>query len=199
MKKIIQSGLVVVITIISVYTMLTANKSDIYEEPVFFKDMDINYEGKPDGTGYLFDDFGRNINIPFEEQEEETTSDKKNDSSRLENERFKKLMERNMAKLDDETYSNVQNDSNVTKYESKDIRSESKQIIKKIQNNITLEDKLSLLKIVNNLSLKDLNDIKNAIINGTTNAESIKLWTMLRNKLPSDEYKELESIIAKYE
>lgn len=199
MKKTIELGLVIIITIISVYTMVTLKRSKIQEEPVFLEDMEEDY-GKPEGTGYLFDDFDKAINIPFEEKKEITKPNKENESSQLENGNFKRVMERKMAKLEeqDTTSPRYISQKPIT-YNSKDIRGESKVIIGKVKNNISFEDKLSLLKIVSKLSLRDLNDIKNAIINGTTNTESIKLWTMLRSKLPNDEYNKLENIIAKYE
>lgn len=199
MKRILESGLVIVLTIISVTAMITVKGDSLQEEPVFFEE-DNNNSGKPEGTGYLFEDFDKDINIPFEEKKEEVKPDKENGSSQIEDEKLKKNLERNMSRTDDgRTYLFEDYKKNVTTYKRKDIRGESKVIISKVQNNISFEDKITLFQIVKKLSLKDLNDIKNAIFNGTTNAESIKLWTMLRTKLPDDEYKKLENIIAKYE
>lgn len=199
MRRIVESGLVITLTIISVFAMVTVKGVYIQDEPVFLEEDKDDY-GKPEGTGYLFEDFDKEINIPFEGQEEIEKDNKENESSQLEKENFKRMLKRNMAKLDEEEKSSgVFNKSNTLTYNTNNIRSESKVIITKVQNNISFEDKLSLLKIVKNLNLKDLNDIRNAIFNGTTNAESIKLWTMLRNKLPYEEYKKLENIIAKYE
>lgn len=199
MKRILESGLVIVLTIMSVTAMITVKGDSLQEEPVFFEE-DNNNSGKPEGTGYLFEDFDKEINIPFEEKKEEVKPDKENGSSQIEDEKFKKNLERNMSRTDDgRTYLFEDYKKNVTTYKRKDIRGESKVIISKVQNNISFEDKITLFQIVKKLSLKDLNDIKNAIFNGTTNAESIKLWTMLRTKLPDNEYKKLENIIAKYE
>lgn len=202
MKKVIQLGLVITLTIISVFAMITVKGSDIQRQPVFLEDMEEKY-GKPDGTGYLFDDFDKKINIPFEEKEDKTNSNEEKESSQLETEKLNRIItKKNMIIFEEETAFSSAYDSKsktVTTYKPKDIRGESKVIISKVKNNISFEDKLSLLKIVSKLSLRDLNDIKNAIINGTTNSESIKLWTMLRSKLPNDEYKKLENIIVKYE
>lgn len=201
MKKLIQLGLVITLTIISVFAMTTIKDSDIQKEPVFLKDMEEEY-GKPEGTGYLFDDFDKKINIPFEE-EDKINSNEEKESSQLETEKYNRIIiKKNMAILEEEkAFSPVYDSKSATSttYKPKDIRGESKVIISRVKNNISFEDKLSLIKIVSKLSLRDLNEIKNAIINGTTNSESIKLWTMLRNKLPSDEYKKLENIIVKYE
>lgn len=199
MKRTIELGLVITMTIISVYAMVTVKGSKIPEEPAFFEDMPED-SVKPEGTGYLFDDFDKGINIPIEEKEETTKPDKKNESSQLDSHYYRKLIERKMALLEEKDATSPKNNNTESVInKSTDIRGESKVIIGKVRNNISLEDKLSLVKIVSKLSLKDLNDIKNAVLNGTTNAESIKLWTMLRNKLPSDEYKKLENIISKYE
>ncbi|MDF2674137.1 MAG: hypothetical protein K0R09_2405 [Clostridiales bacterium] len=199
MKRLFAIGLVVMLTIISVFAMTTVRGSDIQEEPVFIEDEEEDY-GKPEGTGYMFDDYDKGINIPFEKEEEKVESKKDNSSSQIEQEKFRRVAERNMALLEDiKKSSSLPKKSYRVAYNSKNNRSKSKDIISKVQNNISFEDKLSLIKIVKSLSLGELNDIKNAIINGTTNAESIKLWTMLRNKLPDDEYKRLENIIAKYE
>jgi hypothetical protein len=198
-KRLFAIGLVVMLTIISVFAMTTVRGSDIQEEPVFIEDEEEDY-GKPEGTGYMFDDYDKGINIPFEKEEEKVESKKDNSSSQIEQEKFRRVAERNMALLEDiKKSSSLPKKSYRVAYNSKNNRSKSKDIISKVQNNISFEDKLSLIKIVKSLSLGELNDIKNAIINGTTNAESIKLWTMLRNKLPDDEYKRLENIIAKYE
>lgn len=199
MKRLIESGLVITLTVITVFAMITVKAPVIQEEPVFMKEAeDIEDEyGKPEGTGYLFEDYDKEINIPFEGQEETQETNSDNKSSMLQMEDFKRVSEREVNTLwKKEISSGVKNKSSSV---TEDIRSESKVIISKVKNNISLEDKLSLLKIVSSLSLKDLNDIKNAVFNGTTNAESIKLWTMLRNKLPHEEYKKLENIITKYE
>lgn len=209
MKRMMKLGLVVILTVISVFTMVTVRGSDIQEESVFIEDREED-NGKPEGTGYMFDDYDKGINIPFDrekdeeiEPEKDVESKKDNESSQLEQEKYRRVLERNMAILKGEMESsnNLSSSSkqNTINYNSTNIRSKSKSIISKVQNNISFEDKISLLKIVKSLSLSELNDIKNAIINGTTNAESIKLWTMLRNKLPNDEYKKLENIIVKYE
>jgi hypothetical protein len=200
-------GLVITITIISVFAMVTVKGYGIQEESVFIEDVEED-NGKPEGTGYMFDDFDKAINIPFE-KEKDAEPKKDNESSQLEQEKYRRALERNMTKLKSEMESsNNSSDSssfsssskqNTITYNSTNIRSKSKGIISKVRNNISFEDKISLLMIVKSLSLSELNDIKNAILNGTTNAESIKLWTMLRNKLPNDEYKKLENIIVKYE
>ena len=210
MKKIVELGLVIVLTIISVFTMVTVRGSYIQDESVFIEDVGED-NGKPEGTGYMFDDYDKGINIPFEKEKNEEPK-KDNESSQLEQEKYRRALERNMAKLEPEMkFPNILSNSsssssssssskpNTITYTSTNIRSKSKGIISKVQNNISFEDKISLLKIVKSLSLSELNDIKNAILNGTTNAESIKVWTMLRNKLPNDEYKKLENIIVKYE
>lgn len=199
MKRTIELGLVIILTIISVYAMVTVKGSKIPEEPAFMEDKPEE-SVKPDGTGYLFDDFDKGINIQIEEKEETTKSLKNNESSQFDSEYYRKLIERKMALLEEKDATSPKKISTRSVINKPtDIRDESKVIIGKVRNNISLEDKLSLVKIVSKLSLKDINDIKNAILNGTTNAESIKLWTMLRNKLPNDEYKRLENIITKYE
>ena len=199
MKRVFEIGLVVMLTIISVFAMITVKGSDIVYEPVFIEDEEDEY-GKPEGTGYMFEDHDKGINIPFEKEEEEVEPKKDSNSSQIEQEKYRRVTKKNMALLEDvQKYSSLPKKSYRITYNSKNSISKSKDIISKVQNNISFEDKLSLLKIVKGLSLGELNDIKNAIINGTTNAESIKLWTMLRNKLPEDEYKRLENIIVKYE
>lgn len=199
MKKVIRLGLVITLTIVSVFAMVTVKGFDDQKEPVFLEDMERD-SGKPEGTGYLFEDFDKKINIPFENKEEKTDTNKENESSQLEMERCKRILEGKMARYkEEETFSSGNDTKNTNTYKPKDIRGESKVIISRVKNNISMGDKLTLLKIVSSLSLRDLNDIKNAIMNGTTNSESIKLWTMLRNKLPDDQYMKLENIIAKYE
>lgn len=199
MKRLFSAGLVVVLTIISVFVMTRVRGSEIQEEPVFIEKEEEDY-GKPEGTGYMFDDYDKGINIEFEKEEEKAEPNKDNNSSQIEQDKYRRTTERNMALLEDiKKPSSLGKKSYTIANNSKNNRSKSKDIISKVQNNISFEDKLSLFKIVKSLSLGELNDIKNAIINGTTNAESIKLWTMLRNKLPDDEYKRLENIIVKYE
>lgn len=201
MKRVLESGLVVTLTVITVLAMLTVKTPVMQEEQVFLEEAGDEEEslGGSEGTGYLFEDYDTDVNIPFEGQQDLKEIEKEDKSSMLEIEDFERVENSSRDRIKEYVSSSGMHRSASADNVTTDIRSESKGIISKIKNNISLEDKLSLIKIVSSLSLKDINDIKNAILNGTTNAESIKLWTMLRNKLPHEEYRRLENIITKYE
>ena len=63
MKKVIYSTLVVILTFITVIVMASFQK-ELYKETntVPYEIQDSNE--KPEGTGYIFNDFNNDINIP---------------------------------------------------------------------------------------------------------------------------------------
>lgn len=66
MRKYILSMLVVVITFLTVVAMITF-KTDFTSETSNITYDETLQNGKPDGTGYIFEDFNKGINIPVEE------------------------------------------------------------------------------------------------------------------------------------
>jgi hypothetical protein len=200
MKRTIRLGLVIVLTIISVFAMITYRGNVDPEEPVFVEKQQEEESIKPEGTGFMFDDFDKGINIPVEGDKESKAEDKSTKISEVDRKRFMRMRETAFKRLqEDMKYDGLSYAPRVSMETARDIKSESKTIINKVQSSITMEDKLSVFKIVKNLSISELVSLKNAIENGTTDEESIKMWTMLRNKLNEEEYRKLEKIIAKYE
>jgi hypothetical protein len=206
MRKTIQSGLVVILTVISVFAMITYRSNVDPEETVFIEDQQEEETIKPEGTGFMFDDFDKGINIPVEVDKEsridkETiTEEEKAITSGVDKKRFMRMFEAAMSRLEEDiAFAGITYKPRVAVEAARDVRSESKVIISKVQSNITMEDKLSLIKIVKNLNINELASLKKAMENGTTDEESIKLWTMLKYKLDEEDYRTLEKIIAKYE
>lgn len=162
-------------------------------------------EGKPEGTGYTFDDFGKGLNLPVESEEEPSKKQSSAEQSNAEQKMTSMWRRRAFNRrydldccetaMDDKPYTYIP--PIINRAENK--RLENKGIIAKVQNKITLEDKLTLLKLVKNLSFKDIGEIKNALMNGATNSEATELWEMLRDRLSNEDYTKLEKIIAKYE
>lgn len=157
-------------------------------------------EGKPEGTGYTFDDFGKGLNLPVESEEEPSIKQstvEQRMTSMWRRRAFNRRYDLDCCEtaIDDKAYTYIPPIINMA--ENK--RLENKKIAAKVQNKITLEDKLTLLKLVKNLSFKDIGEIKDAIMNGATNSEATELWEMLRDRLSNEDYTKLEKIIAKYE
>lgn len=65
MRRIVLSGLVVIITLITVIAMTTFNNTYVPETLNTEYEQVVNYNLSED-TGYIFDDFGKEINIPID-------------------------------------------------------------------------------------------------------------------------------------
>ncbi|QCX33369.1 hypothetical protein FDN13_06415 [Caloramator sp. E03] len=65
MRRILLSGLVVIITLITVIAMTTFKNSYVPETLNNEYEQVVNYD-LSEGPGYIFDDFGKEINIPIE-------------------------------------------------------------------------------------------------------------------------------------
>jgi hypothetical protein len=65
MKRLIYSILVVTITFITVVAMSTYNSNYMVETSNTILDVQEQYRGYED-AGYIFDDYGRQINIPID-------------------------------------------------------------------------------------------------------------------------------------
>ncbi|MCX7883867.1 MAG: hypothetical protein N2448_02420 [Caloramator sp.] len=64
MKKTILSALIVIITLITVVAMNTFKK-DYTPQTYNIIDDEVQQNNMSDGTGYIFDDFGKGINLPL--------------------------------------------------------------------------------------------------------------------------------------
>lgn len=64
MKKTIFSILVVIITLITVIAMNTF-KNNYAPQTYNIIDNEVQQKNMSEGTGYIFDDFGKGINIPI--------------------------------------------------------------------------------------------------------------------------------------
>lgn len=200
MRRTINLGLVIVLTVISVFAMITYKSNVDTEESVFIEEKQEEESIKPEGTGFMFDDFDKGINIPVDVDKESKAEARSIILSEADKERFMRMREAALLRLQEDMESKVSPiKPRVAVEATRNIRSESKTIINKVQSSITIDDKLSLFKIIKNLSISELISLKNAVENGTTDEESIKMWTMLRNKLNEEDYRKLENIIAKYE
>ena len=72
MRKSINSVLVVIITVLTIFAMRTFNRENISETSI----MEYGIEGevsKPEDAGYIFDDFNKGINIPINDKEQKKT------------------------------------------------------------------------------------------------------------------------------
>lgn len=189
MKRYIDSALVVIITIVTLFVMSTIEPPATRQTSGQVQEETYNDE-MPEGTGYIFDDFEKGININMNE-EENTSTTNKNNKINVSLERSRKIMlEMNQPPPKYVEFNFKENEDNT--YDT------SKEV-KKVEEKISIKDKLYLLKIARNLKSDDINVIKKAIYNGETNEETEKIWSMLKNKLSEDEYSKLVEIINKYE
>lgn len=203
MKKMIYSALVVVLTFITVMAMLSF-KADYSFESINITEDKPSSNDKPDGTGLIFEDYDKNINIPVNNQNSKPENDnkeiKEQKSDKLNYNRynkFKRLYEDYIA-FNQEIPVNehtryINDDEDLIKY----VPSQNKTVINESQ--ISMKDKVSLVKMASNLNLNDIDTIRQAINNGANDMEARRIWNMLKDKLPEKDYEKLVEIVSKYE
>lgn len=191
MKRFISSALVLVITVITIFVMGTIRPEDsiaasgTLEETV--------EDGKPEGTGYIFDDFGKGLNIPVDNDNNKTSSLDESPKYSL---AFKKYMEmRREAFAPLPPYIEFE----IPIYTEQSEIKKNKEIVEKTAKKMSVEDKLYLLKLVKNFKVDDIGTIKKAINYGSSDEEGQKVWEILKKRLSSEEYKRLVEIVNKYE
>lgn len=206
MKKLISSGLVVVLTFITVVAMFSF-KTNYSFEVLDQADDKVYQNNKPDGTGFIFDDYDKNINIPVnqgsdskESKKESEVKEEKGDKVNYNRyNRSKRLYEDYIAfnqSIPEDEIKNaryINDDTDLEKYAVK------KDYSSRVENKITLEDKVYLAKVAKNLKLEDIDIIKEAISGGANDYEVRQIWSILKDRLPENEYNKVVEIISKYE
>jgi hypothetical protein len=71
MKKLIYSALIVTLTFITILAMNTYNREQAKQTTNNTVEIEEQVEIAPGEAGYIFDDFGKGINIPIEYDEAE--------------------------------------------------------------------------------------------------------------------------------
>lgn len=203
MKKMICSALVVVLTFITLMVMASFKTDYSLESINITEDKPISND-KPDGTGLMFDDYNKNINIPVNNQNsspekpKEEIKDQKGDKLNYNNyNRYKRLYEDYIAfnqEIPESEKARYINDDEDLIYYSP---SNSKKVI--TENQISMEDRVSLAKMASKLELQDINTIRKAIDDGANDMEARRIWNMLKDKLPEKDYERLVEIMGKYE
>lgn len=203
MKKMICSALVVVLTFITLMVMVSFKTDYSLESINITEDKPISND-KPDGTGLMFDDYNKNINIPVNNQNssvekpKEEIKDQKGDKLNYNNyNRYKRLYEDyiafNQEIPESENARYINDDEDLIYYSP----SNNKKVI--TENQISMEDRVSLAKMASKLELQDINTIRKAIGDGANDMEARRIWNMLKDKLPEKDYERLVEIMGKYE
>lgn len=210
-KKFIDSALICVLTLITVIAMMTfkIEKQNLPVNEVLDEiDATTNVD-KPEGTGYIFDDFGKEINLPLDIKDDiEVNSLKgKNKKINLEDGIKEYFLKYSMMKFkNDEDYNiSLSNRSKVYKTFSMDTQNKKSpkptqlSQVKEYEKKLDYEDKMSLIKISKNFSISEINDIKRAIDSGASYEESRKILDMLKKRLDPEEYERLIKIVDKFQ
>lgn len=198
MRRFIESVLVLVITVITVFAMATIKPEDSMFTSGTLEEETVE-DGKPEGTGYIFDDFGKGINIPVENIEKKTSFIDKttfiDDSPRV-SLSFKKYMAMyRETRMPPPPYIEFE----MPIYTKPSQEEKNKAIVDKASEKMSVEDKLYLLKLTKNFKFDDIGIIKKAIYDGSTDEENQKIWGILKERLSNDEYRRLVEIVNKYE
>lgn len=192
MKRFIKGALIIVISIITVLAMATIRPEDSMFTSGTLEQETVE-DGKPEGTGYIFDDFGKEINIPVDNVDKKTSSV---DESLRVSLSFKKYIAMNREmRMPPPPYIEFK----MPVYAKPSQEKKNKDIINKASEMMSVEDRLYLLKLVKNFKGDDIGIIKKAIYYGSTEEENQKIWEILKERLSSDEYRRLVEIVNKYE
>ncbi|EYE89885.1 hypothetical protein Q428_00690 [Fervidicella metallireducens AeB] len=164
---------------------------------------------KPDGTGYIFDDFEKEINLPLDSKDdiEVNSLKEKNKKINMENGIKEYFLRYSMMKSKNDEDYNLSLSNRNKAYKTLSLNVQNKKGSKPIQlsqakeyeKKLDYEDKISLIKISKNFSTSEINDIKRAIDRGPSYEDTRKILDMLKKRLKSEEYERLIKIVDKFQ
>ncbi|GIW49119.1 MAG: hypothetical protein KatS3mg079_595 [Caloramator sp.] len=185
MKR-IYSYLVIIITIITLYTMFTIKPNEV-ETLVNETIEEKVYDVQDENTGYIFDDFNRGINIKLEENKTKDKEEKKTNKQSLNNiEKLKYIYDTYIAS----EYYNIDSIAETTQVATYDVMS--------MENKISLDDKAYIFSLIKYLKPSDILILNDIIKDGVTEKEADYIFKILKDRLPKEKYEELIGIVYKY-
>lgn len=203
MKKSLSSCLVIIITFITVLAMASFKprlNEEYFMETYTSGDEEDEALDRPNGTGYIFDDFDKGINIPLKNTTEEKKSPdevKDKSSDNYEFDRLRKALKEQLEYMEYQKAAEADMSTGKIIKEFKIIT--SKKPSEMLQETISFNDKVFLLKAARHLSLKDIGRIRAALDKGASKEELQAIWDMLEEKVPEKDYDKLVQIVSKYD
>lgn len=188
MKDTIKTVIVIAITFVTMAAMIfiepdiTKPTSNSIEQGL----DDLNLEG----TGYIFDDFGKNINIEI------PTDNEKKELNHIETKKniaYQKYMALH-REMREPPPPYIEFDIPIDPKPAKD-----NYTIEQAAQKVSFEDKIYILGLAKHLDIRDISTIKEAINKGADEENSKLILDILKGKLSSTEYAKLIEIINKYE
>lgn len=203
MKKSLSSCLVIIITFITLLAMASFKprfNDDSFMETYTSGDDENEALDRPEGTGYIFDDFDKGINIPLKNTTEEKKSPdeiKDKSSDNYEFDRLRRALKEQLEYIEYQKAAEADMDTGKIIKEFKIIT--SKKPSERLEESMSFTDKVFLLKAAKHLSLKDIGRIRSALDKGASREELQAIWDMLEEKVPEKDYDKLVQIISKYD
>lgn len=188
MKNILKVIIVIAVTFITMTAMILI-EPDITRptsNPIEQGSEDLKLEG----TGYIFDDFGKNINIEIPDDNEKKESNKNTTKRSIAYQKYMALH----REMREPPPPYIEFDIPIHTEPSKD-----NYTIEQAAQKVSFKDKVYILKLAKYLDINELSIIKEAINQGTNEENSKLILNILKEKLSSSEYSKLLEIINKYE
>lgn len=187
MKNTLKTAMVIAITFVSVAAMIFI-EPDISKPASNLIEQEFS-EDNLEGTGYIFDDFGKNINIEIPDENEKKESSNQNKRG-IAYEKFIALHK----EMREPPSQYIEFDIPIYKEPSNDYYS-----IEQAVQRVSFEDKVYILKLARHLNFNELSTIKEVINQGANEENSKLILNILKEKLSSEDYSRLIEIINKYE
>lgn len=188
MKNSLKTVIIIAITFVTMAAM-------IFMEPDITKPTSNSIEQDPkdielEGTGYIFDDFGKNINIviPIDNEKKEL-----NHIETKKNIAYQKYMALH-KEMREPPPPYIEFDIPINPKPAKD-----NYTIEQAAQRVSFEDKIYILGLARHLDVSEISTIKKAINKGADEENSRLILDILKEKLSSSEYSKLIEIINKYE
>lgn len=187
MKK-INSYLVIIITVVTVFVMYSLKISNVEVTSTVQNDESLEVITDDDTTGYIFDDFNKDINIKLEDKQEEKQQNKKVN--------YNQLYDIYKTYIMSEYYNQDNSNSQYFVLETKQVQTAYD--VKEIENLISLDDKALIFSMIRYLKPADVVKINNIIKDGVTEEEAEDVLNILKIRLPQQKYEELMTVVDKY-
>lgn len=185
MKR-VYSYLVIIITIITLYTMFTIKPTEVETSINDTIEEQVNAV-QDENTGYIFDDFNRGINIKLEEKKTQYKEDNKTHKQSLNNLDKLKYVYDNYIMSD---YYNIDSIGEISQVLTYDVIS--------MENKISLDDKAYIFSLIKYLKPSDILRLNEIMQDGVTEKEAYDIFDILQHRLPKDKYEQLIGIVDKY-
>ncbi|MCX7950887.1 MAG: hypothetical protein N2594_02935 [Clostridiales bacterium] len=187
MKK-INSYLVITLTVITIFVMCSLKINNVEVTSTIQNDESFEVITDDDTTGYIFDDFNKDINIKLEDKQDKKEQNKKVN--------FNHLYDIYKTYIMSEYYNQDNTKSEYFVLEAK--QTQTAYNVKEMENLISLDDKALIFSMIRYLKPADVVKINNIIKDGVTIEETEDIFNLLKLRLPQEKYNELMTVVDKY-